>query len=103
MKRNLVLILVLCLALGLVIGGCGSKAEDGGKNASPVKTDSSWTDIKEKGYFIIGLDDAFPPMGFRDEKNNIVGFDIDLAKEAANVWEWKLSFSLLYGKPKLKN
>jgi len=84
-----------------MIGGCGSKAEDGGKNASPVKTDSSWTDIKEKGYFIIGLDDAFPPMGFRDEKNNIVGFDIDLAKEAAKrlgvevkfqpiVWETKV-------------
>ena len=30
------------------------------------------------------LDDAFPPMGFREEgTNNIVGFDIDLAKEVA--------------------
>jgi polar amino acid transport system substrate-binding protein len=31
---------------------------------------------------VIGLDDNFPPMGFRDEKNELVGFDIDLAKEA---------------------
>lgn len=31
---------------------------------------------------IIGLDDNFPPMGFKDEKNELVGFDIDLAKEA---------------------
>jgi polar amino acid transport system substrate-binding protein len=31
---------------------------------------------------VIGLDDHFPPMGFRDDKNEIVGFDIDLAKEA---------------------
>jgi len=30
----------------------------------------------------VGLDDSFPPMGFRDEKNNIVGFDIDMAREA---------------------
>ncbi len=29
---------------------------------------------------VIGLDDQFPPMGFRDEKNELVGFDIDLAK-----------------------
>ncbi len=29
---------------------------------------------------VIGLDDEFPPMGFRDENNDIVGFDIDLAK-----------------------
>jgi len=32
---------------------------------------------------IVGLDDNFPPMGFRDEKNQLVGFDIDLAREAA--------------------
>jgi polar amino acid transport system substrate-binding protein len=31
---------------------------------------------------VIGLDDHFPPMGFRDDKNEIVGFDIDLAREA---------------------
>jgi polar amino acid transport system substrate-binding protein len=31
---------------------------------------------------VVGLDDNFPPMGFRDEKNELVGFDIDLAKEA---------------------
>jgi len=31
---------------------------------------------------VVGLDDSFPPMGFRDEKGEIVGFDIDLAKEA---------------------
>ncbi len=29
---------------------------------------------------VVGLDDEFPPMGFRDENNEIVGFDIDLAK-----------------------
>ena len=31
---------------------------------------------------VVGLDDNFPPMGFKDENNEIVGFDIDLAKEA---------------------
>ncbi|WP_462413060.1 amino acid ABC transporter substrate-binding protein [Neobacillus sp. Marseille-QA0830] len=32
---------------------------------------------------VVGIDDAFAPMGFRDENNKIVGFDIDLAKAAA--------------------
>lgn len=45
--------------------------------------DTSLAKIKEKGNFILGLDDSFPPMGFRDESGAIVGFDIDLAKEAA--------------------
>jgi len=31
---------------------------------------------------VVGLDDNFPPMGFRNEKNELVGFDIDLAREA---------------------
>ncbi len=39
--------------------------------------------IKSEGRFVVGLDDTFAPMGFRDEAGEIVGFDIDLAKEAA--------------------
>lgn len=34
--------------------------------------------------FILGLDDSFPPMGYRDENNEIVGYDIDLAKEVTS-------------------
>lgn len=48
-------------------------------------TDDSWEYIKSKGIIVMGLDDAVPPMGFRDENTNeIVGFDVDLAKEVAN-------------------
>ena len=32
---------------------------------------------------VIGIDDKFAPMGFRDESNEIVGFDIDYARAAA--------------------
>ncbi len=30
--------------------------------------------------FVLGLDASFPPMGFMDQNNNIIGVDIDLAK-----------------------
>ncbi|MGI6337503.1 MAG: transporter substrate-binding domain-containing protein [Eubacteriales bacterium] len=43
--------------------------------------DSSLQMILDRGTFILGLDDSFPPMGFRDKDNNVVGFDIDLATE----------------------
>ena len=36
---------------------------------------------KKGNKFVLGLDDSFPPMGYRDADNNIVGYDIDLAKE----------------------
>lgn len=45
--------------------------------------DNSLKAVKDKGKLVLGLDDAFPPMGYRDENNNIVGYDIDLAKEVA--------------------
>lgn len=53
---------------------------DAGKVSSGA-TDDSLQKIKDKGEFVLGLDDAFPPMGYRDSDNDIVGFDIDLAKE----------------------
>lgn len=34
-----------------------------------------------EGKLVIGLDDTFAPMGFRDKDGNLTGFDIDLAKE----------------------
>src|SRR3954470_24605178 len=44
---------------------------------------SSKTSSTNDDTLIIGIDDKFAPMGFRDEKNEIVGFDIDYAKAAA--------------------
>lgn len=38
---------------------------------------------KKSNQFVLGLDDSFPPLGFRNENNEIVGYDIDLAKEVA--------------------
>ena len=39
--------------------------------------------LQERGTFVLGLDASFPPMGFRDETDTIVGYDIDLGKEVA--------------------
>ena len=39
---------------------------------------------KSSGKFVLGLDDSFPPLGFRDKNNEIVGYDIDLAREVAS-------------------
>ena len=45
-------------------------------------TDDSLQKVKDKGMFTLGLDDSFPPMGFRSENGmDVVGFDIDVAKK----------------------
>jgi polar amino acid transport system substrate-binding protein len=43
-------------------------------------SDESLKYIQDNGKLILGLDDSFPPMGFRDDADNIVGFDVDLAQ-----------------------
>jgi polar amino acid transport system substrate-binding protein len=75
--RRLSRFVVLALGLAL-LAGCSPKSA-----AHHESVDSSLADIKQKGHFVVGLDDSFPPMGFRDDSGSIVGFDIDLAKEAA--------------------
>lgn len=71
-KKVLALGLAAVMSMAL-ISGCGSDkaAKDSGSSAAG-----------NNKKIVVGLDDNFPPMGFKDENNEIVGFDIDLAKEA---------------------
>jgi len=42
--------------------------------------------------YVIGLDDTFAPMGFRNEQGELVGFDIDLSAEVAE----RLDYHFVY-------
>ena len=61
-------LVVAAALLAATFSSCAKKASN---------ADNSLADLKSRGVFVLGLDDSFPPMGFRDEKNEIVGFDID--------------------------
>ena len=74
MKRIVFVILCVLIAAGTVFAG-GKKDVAGG--------DNSLQQILDKKKFVMGLDDSFPPMGFRNDNNEIVGYDVDLAKEVA--------------------
>ncbi len=72
-KKLLVLLSVMVLLIGtFAMTGCGGSEE-------ATAEDNSWAYIEEKGNLVVGLDDTFAPMGFRDEAGELVGFDIDLA------------------------
>jgi len=49
---------------------------------------------------VIGIDDDFAPIGFRDESGELVGFDIDLAKEAVKRLGVKAEFKSIDWKNK---
>ena len=70
---------LLAMSLGFAVVGCGSTANNN-NSSSEATTETGANNTTSGEKIIIGLDDQFPPMGFRDENNEIVGFDIDLAK-----------------------
>jgi polar amino acid transport system substrate-binding protein len=72
-KTTLVLMAMLLVASSLFAAGTKEQG-----------VDNSLQKVLDNGKLIVGLDDAFPPMGFRDEANEIVGFDVDLAKEVCS-------------------
>lgn len=53
---------------------------------------AAWDYVAEKGELIVGLDDTFIPMGFRDEAGELVGFDIDFANAVGEYLGVKIKF-----------
>lgn len=71
-KQGLGILLLMVLAVAM-LSGCSSSGNKDGK-------------------LVIGIDDKFAPMGFRDDKNEIVGFDIDYARAAAEKMGKEVTF-----------
>ena len=71
---------VAAAAMLTVSVGCGNS----NKGSSSSKEDNSLQAVLDSGEFVLGLDATFKPMGYTDENDQIVGFDIDVAKEVCN-------------------
>ena len=82
-RNKIIMGISLCLliSISIILTGCGQD-----------KSKSDWEYIKDKGTLVVGLDDTFAPMGFRDENDEIVGFDIDLAKAVGEELGIKVEF-----------
>lgn len=74
MKRQGIWVLLTIMAIVLITGCSGSGS--GGKD----------------GMLVIGIDDKFAPMGFRDDDNELVGFDIDYARAAVKKMGKEVTF-----------
>lgn len=96
MKKMISVLLAAAMAFALAAcGGTQSSAPASstpaassasqGQSSSSAAYATSLDDIKAKGELVIGLDDTFAPMGFRDENGDLVGFDIDLATAVCEV------------------
>lgn len=72
--KKLILAFLSIMLVAILVAGCGgsdNKPKDAPKETAKAKK------------IVIGLDDNFPPMGFRDKDGKLTGFDIEMAQEAA--------------------
>lgn len=87
MKKKISLFIAIILILSSLVAGCGTKEEvNSEKNGSEVE-DNSLEKIKKKGKLVLGTSADYPPFEFHtmvDGKDEIVGFDIEIAKYIAD-------------------
>lgn len=92
MKRRIEKMMMILTTVIMAVGmsGCGTSDKEttttGTLDQAKVKSGM------DKETLVVGLDDTFAPMGFRDEKGEIVGFDIDLAKAIGEKLDKKIEF-----------
>lgn len=83
LRRDFVKVILVLVLLGSFAVGCSS-----GDSSEPVDQ----VDSMDGQTLVMGLDDTFAPMGFRDDKGELVGFDIDLANEVSKRLEMNIEF-----------
>jgi len=89
MKKKIFIFLSLLAFFSLSLAGCGNSQKSVAQEANTTDT---WSHIKKRGRVIIGLDDTFVPMGFREKNGKLVGYDIDLAKAVFKQYGIKADF-----------
>ncbi|MDN6194041.1 MAG: amino acid ABC transporter substrate-binding protein [Alkalibacterium sp.] len=78
MKNTKLLVMGLVVS-GIVLTGCQSN-------------EAADNESENENSYVIGLDDTFAPMGFRNDDGDLVGFDIDLANAIADDLDYTISF-----------
>lgn len=71
------------VSLVTLLGACSN-------NDTTVSTSNADTDAKKT--VVVGLDDTFVPMGFRDDAGNLTGFDVELAQAVFALSDTEVKF-----------
>lgn len=86
MKRfKAIWLLLLLLIPTLLLSGCESVT-------TRANTQDTWSRIERRKKVIVGLDDSFVPMGFRQKNGKLVGYDVDLARAVFKQYGIKVDF-----------
>ncbi len=90
MKNKIAKLIAAMALVPAMLAGCASSngttettaaANNDSAAVTEAGEDNSLQKVLDSGEFILGLDATFKPMGYTDENDQIVGFDIDCAEE----------------------
>jgi polar amino acid transport system substrate-binding protein len=90
MKQSLAAFLALFVMLALASCGknpasnAATTQDEHGYDAAAAQLDTGDFTL------VVGFDASFPPYGYQDDNGELVGFDLDLAKEVAKRRGWKV-------------
>lgn len=78
-------LLAVIVGLGGILAGCNNVTQR-------ANQDDTWSSVLKKKKVVVGLDDSFVPMGFRQKSGQLVGYDIDLARAVFKLYGVKVDF-----------
>lgn len=92
MKKLIACMLTLIMVLSLAAcGSSDSKSDSDTKSESKASDDSDMAYVKDKGTLVVGITD-FEPMDYKNDNDEWVGFDADMAKAFAESLGVKVEF-----------
>ncbi|AYW44739.1 transporter substrate-binding domain-containing protein [Tetragenococcus koreensis] len=83
MKKNFI---VLLLLFGGVLTACTNN------EGNSAEEDNSWQDVEEEGQLTVATSGTLYPSSFYDDDNQLVGYDVDVAKEVAKRLDVDIEF-----------
>lgn len=74
---------VTLIAAGFILTACGN---------GQAKEDASWEKVEDKKKIVVATSGTLFPSSYYDDKNNLVGYDVDVAKAIAKKLDLKIQF-----------
>ncbi|MFK9094299.1 transporter substrate-binding domain-containing protein [Bacillus salipaludis] len=86
MRKKLFLSFIGILIIGIIAGCSGSKETGGNKKQTVLER------VEKSKVLKVGFEGTYPPFNFVDDKQNYIGFDVDISNEIAKRLGVKTEF-----------
>jgi L-cystine transport system substrate-binding protein len=89
------IVFALLVSFMIILAGCGTSKNDANNNDKKTEENANGgegnaseeqdllAEIKEEGVLTVGTEGTYPPFTFHDEKGELTGFDVEIAREVA--------------------